>query len=56
MKKFLQKSFGTDKIDKVDYEELKKKVEGGGLVTRLKYRKGITSNITGKAHIQVSKG
>ena len=56
MKMFLQKSFGTDKIDKIDYEDLKKKVEGGGLVTRLKYRKGVTSNITGKAHIQVSKG
>jgi len=48
MKDFLTKSFGTDKIDRIDYEELKRKVEGGGLVTRLKYRKNITSNITGK--------
>jgi len=56
MKDFLLASFGTQNIDKVDFEELKKKVEGGGLVTRLKYRKAVTSNITGKARIQVSKG
>ena len=41
MKDFLSKSFGTDKIDKIDYEELKRKIEGGGLVTRLKYRKNV---------------
>lgn len=56
MKEFLQKSFNTDKIDKIDYEELKRKIDGQGLVSRLKYRKGVTSNITGKQRIAVGKG
>jgi hypothetical protein len=56
MKDFLRKSFGTDKIDKVSFDDLKKKVDGTGLVTRLKYRKGVTSNITGKSRIKIEKG
>lgn len=56
MKEFLKKSFGTDKIDKIEFEELKQKVEGSTLVTRLKYRKGVTSGISGKQRIKVGKG
>lgn len=56
MKDFLRKSFGTEKIDKISFDDLKKKVDGTGLVTRLKYRKGVTSNITGKSRIKIEKG
>lgn len=38
MKAFLMKIFKTDDIEKVDYEILKKFVDGGLFLSRLKYR------------------
>ena len=39
MKDFLKGEFDTDKIQHVNEEELKKKINGDGLIDRLKYRK-----------------
>lgn len=39
MKQFLNENFGHDDIQKVDLEDVKKKIEGESLVTRIKYRK-----------------
>jgi hypothetical protein len=39
MKGFLNEHFGHDDIQKVDIEDVKEKLEGESLVTRLKYRK-----------------
>jgi len=39
MKQFLNENFGHDDIQKVDFEDVKSKLEGESLVTRIKYRK-----------------
>ena len=39
MKRFLKQTMKTDQIDKVSLDELKKIVEGEGMISRLKYRK-----------------
>ena len=38
----------TDQIDKVSLEELKKIVEGEGMISRIKYRKQVNNFMTGK--------
>jgi len=48
MKGFLKDQFGHDQIEKVDLEELKKKVEGDGMLARAKYRRQVQSGFTGK--------
>ena len=39
MKEFLKNEFGTDKIQHIDEDELKKKIQGDSIIDRLKYRK-----------------
>jgi len=39
MKTFLRETMKTDQIDKVSLDELKKIVEGEGMISRIKYRK-----------------
>lgn len=39
MKEFLRTEFGTDKIQNINEEELKKKIQGESIIDRLKYRK-----------------
>lgn len=39
MKGFIKDTMKTDQIDKVDMEELKKQVEGEGMLARMKYRR-----------------
>ena len=51
MKKFLTDEFGHDKIQHVDEEELKKKINGEALIDRLKYRKQIGLLSIGKKAI-----
>ena len=41
MKAFLKDSMNTDQIDRVNIDELKKAVEGGPMLGRLKYRKQV---------------
>lgn len=38
----------TDQIDKVDFQDLKKILEGEGMIKRIQYRKAVQSSITGK--------
>ena len=53
MKEFLAAEFGTDKVQHVDEEELKSKINGEGLIDRLKYRKSVgLINIGKKAIVQ----
>ena len=42
MKRFLKQTMNTDQIDKVRLDELKKTVEGEGMISRIKYRKQMT--------------
>jgi len=48
MKKFLKESMKTDQIDKVSLDELKKKVDGEGMISRIKYRKQVNTVMTSK--------
>ena len=48
MKRFLKQTMKTDQIDKVSLEELKKIVEGEGMISRIKYRKQVNNFMTGK--------
>ena len=41
MRNFIKETMRTDQIDRVDYEELKRQVEGEGLISRIKYRKQV---------------
>lgn len=41
MKGFLKKEFGHDQIEKVQLDELKKKVEGDGMLAKAKYRRQV---------------
>ena len=38
----------TDRIEAIDLDELKKKLEGEGMIKRLKYRKQVNNFMTGK--------
>jgi len=48
MKRFLKQTMKTDQIDKVSLDELKKVVEGEGMISRIKYRKQVGNMMTGK--------
>lgn len=48
MKRFLKQTMKTDQIDKVSLDELKKIVEGQGMISRIKYRKQVNNFMTGK--------
>ena len=48
MKRFLKQTMKTDQIDKVSLEDLKKIVEGEGMISRIKYRKQVNNVMTGK--------
>jgi hypothetical protein len=48
MKAFLKDTMKTDQIEKVDLDELKKKVEGEGMLSRMKYRRQVQNAFTGK--------
>lgn len=48
MKTFIKQTMNTDQIDKVSLDELKKIVEGEGMISRIKYRKQINNFMTGK--------
>ena len=41
MKEFLKTEFGTDKIQNINEDELKKKIQGESIIDRLKYRKQV---------------
>ena len=51
MKSYLESEFGHDKIQHVDEEELKQKINGEGLIDRLKYRKSVGLINVGKKSI-----
>lgn len=48
MKGFLKEQFGHDQIEKVPLDELKKKVEGEGMLAKAKYRRQVQAGFTGK--------
>lgn len=48
MKRFLKQTMNTEQIDKVSLDELKKLVEGEGMISRIKYRKQVNNFMTGK--------
>jgi len=39
MKDFLKSEFGTDKIQNINEDDLKKKIQGDSVIDRMKYRK-----------------
>ena len=41
MKDFLKHEFGTDKIQNIDEDDLKKRIQGDSVIDRLKYRKQV---------------
>lgn len=43
MKRYLKQTMNTDQIDKISLDELKKVVEGEGMISRIKYRKNMLS-------------
>lgn len=48
MKGFLKDTMKTDQIDKVDLDALKKEIGGDGLISRMKYRREVQNQFTGK--------
>lgn len=46
---------GTDQIENVDFEAFKKKVDGEGMLTRIKYRHQVGNAMTGKKPV-IAKG
>lgn len=46
---------GTDVIENVDFDTFKTKVEGEGMLTRIKYRHQVGNSLTGKKPV-VAKG
>lgn len=41
MKVYLKKNMKTDQIDKVDFQELKKELEGESMLKRIQYRRAV---------------
>ena len=41
MKKFIKEKMKTDQIEKVEFADLKKQIEGDGMIKRIQYRKQI---------------
>ena len=48
MKSYLKLNMKTDQIDKVDFGDLKKMIEGEGMIKRIQYRKSVQKSLTGK--------
>jgi hypothetical protein len=48
MKGFIKETMKTDQIDKVDMDDLKKQVEGEGMLARMKYRRQVQNAFSGK--------
>lgn len=46
--KFIRDTLKTDQIDKVDMDELKRQVEGEGMLSRMKYRRQVQNAFSGK--------
>ena len=44
MKRYLRETMNTDQIEKISLEDLKKQVEGEGMISRIKYRKNIMTH------------
>jgi len=55
MKKYVKEQLGTDQVESIDFEELKKKVDGEGLISRIKYRHQVGNFMTGKKPV-IAKG
>ena len=59
MKKFLKESFGTDNIEQINQDELKKVLQNdhAPLISRMKYRKNATTSLLGgKKKVEIGKG
>lgn len=41
MKGYLKEKFGHDQIERIQLEELKKKVDGDGMLAKAKYRRQV---------------
>lgn len=48
MKGFLKENLGTESIDEVALEDLKKEIGGTGMLSRLKYRRDVQNAFSGK--------
>ena len=48
MRTYLKTNMKTDQIDKVDFAELKKVLEGEGMIKRIQYRRAVQSSLSGK--------
>jgi hypothetical protein len=55
MKNFVKITMGTEQIENVDFDAFKKKVEGEGMLSRIKYRHQVGNAMTGKK-LAVAKG
>jgi len=55
MKDFLKNEFGTDKIQNIDEDDLKKRIQGDSVIDRMKYRKQVGLINMGRKQI-VQKG
>lgn len=55
MKRFLKQTMHTDQIENVSLDELKKVVEGDGLISRIKYRKQVNNFMTGQRPATIAK-
>ena len=48
MKVYLKETMKTTEIDKVDFQDLKKQIEGETMIKRIQYRRQVQNNFTGK--------
>lgn len=55
MRAFLKKCFGTESIEQVDKDELKRTIQGDNPVSRIKYRKEVGNLMAGRRQV-VKKG
>jgi predicted site-specific integrase-resolvase len=55
MRAFLKQTFGTESIEQVDKDELKRAVQGDNPVSRIKYRKEVGNLMAGRRQV-VKKG
>jgi len=55
MKTFVRETMKTDQIEKVNLDELKKAIDGEGLISRMKYRRQVGATMSGKRPV-IAKG
>lgn len=48
MKEFIKVHMKTDQIEKVEFADLKKQIEGDGMLKRIQYRRQVQNKFTGK--------